>query len=357
MSSYKVLLKPLECYHFPNEQNFWHGKRQDSRELDIPYYSLTELMPSQTTVLGMLRYLILKKNNQLGFDDKVDQCRREELIGKESFAFDSEIQSFGRLKSLGPLHLISVTNEEECLLIPTPLNMGQNKRSYSLKIDDNHNYYFSDFSSKTFVPSFLTIKPNGAIDFVDESAIFSKVYKSRVDTSERTGNNNKDSFFKLEMLVLKDQYLFQFYVDIDEEMDGQPELVFLGGNKSLFEIRFEKVEESFDEHVFLPQSIVNRIRNSLAGNPTLEPGMKVYYCLSDTYGCQEQLLFATSTMKSMRNLRTTQYSSDIKSRFEAGSLITLFGAGSVLYADRELSVSENARNIGLNQLIEIGEKK
>ena len=54
MAVYKVLFHPIEPYFLGNERSFGFDKG------NIRYYAESKEMPSQSTILGTLRYLGLK---------------------------------------------------------------------------------------------------------------------------------------------------------------------------------------------------------------------------------------------------------------------------------------------------------
>ena len=94
---YLVKMTPLEPYAFGTEQGFeYPGEEKTGKE---SYFVKSRFFPEQTTILGMLRYLVLQQQGLLKTDfsyDENEQKQMTECVGKESFSFSSEgVQDFG----------------------------------------------------------------------------------------------------------------------------------------------------------------------------------------------------------------------------------------------------------------------
>ena len=57
---YLITFTPMEPYFFGGERTFGFGKESDRKP---PYYIVSEKKPSQPTLFGTLRYIILSQNN------------------------------------------------------------------------------------------------------------------------------------------------------------------------------------------------------------------------------------------------------------------------------------------------------
>lgn len=75
---YRVELKPLEPYFFAGEKSFGFGKKK--KQSYNNYFIRSELFPTQTTLLGTIRYLILKKYNLLTTKDYSNEKEQEKHI-------------------------------------------------------------------------------------------------------------------------------------------------------------------------------------------------------------------------------------------------------------------------------------
>lgn len=106
---YKIQLTPLEPYTFGTDQGLSFAGIENSRGKES-YYVLSKMVPEQTTIWGMLRYVMLQKANlvesDFGYSDDNKRKKMETLIGKNSFSFASKTeQDFGRLIGISPIFL------------------------------------------------------------------------------------------------------------------------------------------------------------------------------------------------------------------------------------------------------------
>lgn len=129
MTDYLVTFRPLGDYSFGSDRRFsFVGKNNYSEDEYAPYFIRTNRVPEQSTVFGMIRYLILVSNGiQLKQDFKYDQDRRDDmkaLIGEESFSLNGGVGDFGKLEKISPIFLLK--NSEE-IVIPNPFNNKQGK--------------------------------------------------------------------------------------------------------------------------------------------------------------------------------------------------------------------------------------
>ena len=129
MTDYLVTFRPLGDYSFGSDRHFsFVGKTTYSKDEYAPYFIRTNRVPEQSTVFGMIRYLILvshgiqlKQDFQYGDDTR---NKMEKLIGKKSFSLNGGVQHFGKLEKISPIFLLK--NSEE-IVIPNPFNNKQGK--------------------------------------------------------------------------------------------------------------------------------------------------------------------------------------------------------------------------------------
>mgnify|MGYP000712051445 CR=1 FL=1 len=129
MTEYLVTFKPLGDYSFGSDRRFsFVGKNNYSKDEYAPYFIRTNSVPEQSTVFGMIRYLILVSNGiplkqDFQYDDDT-QDNMKELIGEKSFSLNGSVQHFGKLEKISPIFLLK--NSEE-IVIPNPFNNKQGK--------------------------------------------------------------------------------------------------------------------------------------------------------------------------------------------------------------------------------------
>ena len=129
MTEYLVTFKPLGDYSFGSDRRFsFVGRNNYSKDEYAPYFIRTNSVPEQSTVFGMIRYLILVSNGiQLNQDFKYEKDTRDDmkaLIGENSFSLNGGVRDFGKLEKISPIFLLK--NSEE-IVIPNPFNNRQGK--------------------------------------------------------------------------------------------------------------------------------------------------------------------------------------------------------------------------------------
>lgn len=129
MTDYLVTFRPLGDYSFGSDRHFsFVGKNNYSKDEYAPYFIRTNRVPEQSTVFGMIRYLILVSNGiQLKQDFQYGDDTRnkiEALIGEKSFSLNGGVRDFGKLEKISPIFLLK--NSEE-IIIPNPFNNKQGR--------------------------------------------------------------------------------------------------------------------------------------------------------------------------------------------------------------------------------------
>lgn len=359
VKKYKATLRPLEYYHFATEPNFWTRKRiinnGGTGDGQTPYYVTSEKLPSQTTLLGAMRYLVLKQNNELGFN----QSNTVDLIGTASFDFSNNAaQCFGYIKRMGTLFISNP--KTGTIVLKRPRNLHTKNEGLELyQFTSNSNQsYFKDFKEKDddgegFVK--IEKKRRAFSVFQSEAPLFSTVVKTRINKAKRIkpGGNDDEAFFKVEMIKLHPDYVFQFYIEFDARFVPKSDVLFLGAYKAAFEVTFTEIvcnNTDVDEETELEECIKATLNGYSDGT-----GQDYYYAFSDVYLSGEQTPdFSISNKRYFKNLKTENGKISV-SQSDGGEL---YVAGSVFYAkDESFAKNENARKIGLNHLIKISKEQ
>lgn len=132
MTDYLVTFRPLGDYSFGSDRRFsFVGKNNYSEDEYAPYFIRTNRVPEQSTVFGMIRYLILVSNGiDLKQDFQYDENTRDKikaLIGEKSFSLNGGVQDFGKLEKISPIFLRKICKNSEEIVIPNPFNNKQGK--------------------------------------------------------------------------------------------------------------------------------------------------------------------------------------------------------------------------------------
>lgn len=370
MKSYLVKLKPLEPYFFGGERTFNFGVTEDgSKKSYTPYFISSEDIMSQTSILGVLRFLILKINGKLNSTKE----STKDLIGESSFSFEKKNQNFGKIYSISPLFLIHKNQE---YYIKTPFNHkileskeNKNKKYTPFKMEkfqDNTIIQSSKMiesfpMDKEYDPkegianTFLNISNGDIFPYEDNDLLF----RTNVQTGIKktlTGNkeDQNESFFKKEYKILNEDFIFACFVEAEEL--PQKETVIMGQGKSLFEFSCE--EKANDLEVKVKEFFFNYNKNQ----------DEFYYALSDLKPnnafFEKVKGFYITEKKDFRNLITDLSQKSYYKFINKSRLYTLMKAGSVFYFDckngefcgNELFESEYEK-VGFNKLIKVGGEK
>ena len=261
MTTYKISLTPLGRYFFGGDMTFKvSGRKDNHNELFSSYIISSCYFPQQTSLLGMLRFLILSHDKQ-SFNQQTlriqDPARAKNLIGASSFNINAnyEINDFGRIKQLYPCFLEKVENDKSLPLLPTPNDWG-----YKIYFDKNE--FVSINRQRIPLPlvegydpkverNELYITPNGTIYSTEE--LFVKNPRIGINKNYSGITQADDSAFYKQIFYRlgNDKLEGKLHFSCLVEMDDQEELtrysgtiVNIGGDDSKFRFDAIKVKET-----------------------------------------------------------------------------------------------------------------
>ena len=368
---YRVELKPLEPYFFAGEKSFGFGKKK--KQSYNNYFICSELFPTQTTLLGTIRYLILKKYNLLTTKDYSNEKEQEKYVGKSSFQIGQKNQSYGMIERVSPLFIL---NEKGERLVRVPFNQqpksddnlklrslkeksypifdgsnDENNNNYEMKLLENVNLKKEDDVQKLF----YNIDTDGVNKLIKQSDI--------VNSIEKVGINlriEKEAFFKKEYQYLIKGYRFGFYLEInDDEFEKKlddviEDIVYMGSGKSAFKLVMSKTDENIKE-------FIDQVKEAFKMNCD----DVVYYAMSDIIvdfnKIKKYCYLVISDVRTFRNLiRNNQHKNYFES-YKQSDLYNIIRAGSVFFVKSEKEDAFkreiqhiNYEKIGFNKLIKIG---
>jgi len=220
---YLITLTPLEPYLFGGDVTF--GKLGD--EENGTYLVKSEKFPQQSAVLGMLRKEIMIQDGKLTrkvrgeWVDKYDVEAAKKLVGDEKFNLLSKEQNFGVIHSISPIFL------------------HQNGNSFIKKVDINSYEYKSGLLTgyspkKDIYDNYIQI--DNESNKLSSEKIFQEVEQIGIKVG---GGDN--AFFKKTSLLLKDNFSFAFYADLDFEL--QESIVKLGADDSKFKLSIKSTDD------------------------------------------------------------------------------------------------------------------
>ncbi len=357
MSIYKITLEPMGAFFFGGERSFSistkdkHGNPIDPEDKWSSYIIESNKFPQQTSLLGMLRFALLKNSSDCfdlaenkikdGAKDKV-----ETLIGPTGFKVNqgNSRNKFGVIDSIGTCYI----EHNGKLLMPTPLDYGlevnfPDKKNIAIynSIKSIQTPYIKNlnakeeedkqYSGKTQRKSGLLYLDDGKL--VSYNKVFIKDTRVGINRDIQTGETGDNALFKQVFYRLKNGCKFCFYATITDNSAIPPSaIVELGGDSSKFAMTFSKLAEGEKE----PNGFGEVIKSSNKPSVVL---------LADTFIDCEDYIYAISENVPFTFLvssvsDTTQYSrmpergktSDYLYRSDRYSL---FKRGSVFYFDEE----------------------
>lgn len=346
MPFYQLTFTPQAPYFFGNEKTFsFVGEPARYGKL---YYIKGERLPSQSTVFGALRYLLLPEKTFAG------AARAADRIGPESFRMGAEGQRFGAIRAISPLFLC----RGEEWFIPAPLdhNTAAGNERYTpfaqyepMMTPKGERWYAKDYAAKRgLTDGFLSLA-----DAHIESGLFTPTL--------RVGIQRGKDLFKREFQCLRSGFSFSILAQLDdEELEGRQDVVYMGQGKTTFTVRFsQRSEENAFSH--LEEKVRGPLSERHAGRPYL-------YCLSDVLidlpadGTVARDLYAGVPMAVTQAREYRAYQTAEGGRIRKDStLLRLLRAGSILIGTDKAPAPDtarqaNARTAGFNWMIG-GEEK
>lgn len=359
---YLLKIKPIEPYAFSSNISFkYNGVENNKTSYIVP----SKDMPEQTTILGMVRYLVLKSTNSLkfnfdySFEEKENMNR---LIGKESFDFEKENQDFGAIKSISPVFLINNVGD---YIVRAPFfpHKKEGDREYFLPFEmedgvqtslgiislpkkdlknDLEKDLYSSKDTDSFKNRFINLSNKELISDYD---IFKTVLLTGNKKTQKLNKDKDDSFFKKEKKLLNDDYSFAVFVDIADNVDLTNQTICqMGSYKSSFCVT--AVEK--------PNDLEPVVKKAIA---TWE-NKNWYYLLSDSLITKRPNCFAVVEQKEIKNIHTKISEINLKKRLiKSTNSYNLTTSGSIFYGVKpELYNNENLKKIGYNYVIKLSKE-
>jgi CRISPR-associated protein Cmr3 len=233
MSVYKITLVPLERFFFGSDNTF--GKKNQEN-----YFVKSMHFPQQTTLLGTLRYLLLKHFRLMDDDGKVTDYKAEErLIGSTGFSVVKGHNKYGIINSISPLFITGpkgdyVVNSREYGLDWVVDEFSREKKqdliplyyklqngSSKIHTSKSHIPFLSGITSKTVIPELLLCVRSGEIRHLNYNLLLESDPQNGIFIEEQqVGIDKKEpdnAFFKQIGYRLADGYGFSFYAKVEDQ--------------------------------------------------------------------------------------------------------------------------------------------
>lgn len=108
MGKFTIALTPIDKFFFGSDMTFGAEGRDDLNEDFKSYIITSRMFPQQTSLLGMLRFLILSNDSRCFSRGRItDKDAASELIGANSFSVNATADKNGKANSFGIIKSIS----------------------------------------------------------------------------------------------------------------------------------------------------------------------------------------------------------------------------------------------------------
>lgn len=251
MSKYQITLTPLDKFFFGGDMTFKVGTDENNdfdNEQFSSYIIQSSMFPQQTSLLGMLRFLILRNAGEEVFKDGkiVNKARAKALIGDRSFMVEKD-NDFKSINGLSHVRIRRKTENTVTDLEFAPLFKELNFEdtslgSYNLNDISIPSLTKDEYDAKKGINAMLTDGKNKYS--LDD--IFVKDRRVGIDRDIKTGIVDDGALFKQVSYRFNDKeanYCFVFEAEIDDKIpfgsySGQ--MVSVGGDNSQFVIGISK---------------------------------------------------------------------------------------------------------------------
>lgn len=332
MTTYRVTFTPLEPYFFGDDKSrlYTRDRLKETDALgDVRHLIRSEALPSQSTLWGTIRYLLLPvKRENWQYTAEETLCNAE-TVGEASFD-PNVVRSFGKMKALSPLFLWDGTAP----LLPAPFDHIVGNPTYtpfrdyrSVLTPDGERLFAADYRAKDGITHDFIRLTDGAI--VPRETLFSR--KLRTSLNKR----GTVTMFEREYCLLRGGYAFAAYLTVDDDLVPQDAIAFMGQGRSAFAVGFVRGEDRLSEQMakYLPPRTV--------------------YCAGDAFLSPEIYRHCAFAVTDLRTYRTCTFTATgvVKSKL----LHRLVMAGSVFIPRDdtfELVVRHpSAETIGYNRFV------
>lgn len=251
---YLVTLRPIGSYFFGGEVTLGDGTSQN-------YFVESSILPQASTLLGLMRYEVLRQNGLLSYDPSDPKVLEQiyKLIGQTGFSLETPVEQYGIIHKISPVFL----TDGQQFYTAMPLDEGY---TVELNTINRCSYFACDHGSedqKENITSETTINGFNPKTY-DNYKYWCDPAKKRLDNpftfSQQIGitkngrkDNEKDAFYKQTLVRLAPSLSMAFTVEVEK---GSPFkegkcILPLGGNRSMFVMTIISTELDM-ETIFSP---------------------------------------------------------------------------------------------------------
>lgn len=268
MSRYQITLTPVDKFFFGGDMTFSVGLKETTRKWEeltekerkemgfntqySSYIIQSSMFPQQTSLLGMLRFLILRNAGDDVFKDGhiTDKAKAKELIGERSFMVNRR-NDFKTIRSISHVRIRRIAKGKTSDLEFAPLFKELSFAEASVGSYNINDICIPSLTKEEYdAKKGLDIMLTDGVDRVKLDDVFVEDRRVGINRDIKTGIVDDGALFKqisYRFNSKKGQFCFVFDADIDdavplETYSGQ--VVSVGGDNSQFVIGISKTEKS-----------------------------------------------------------------------------------------------------------------
>ena len=253
MSKYQITLTPVDKFFFGGDMTFAvKGQDKNFENQYVSYIVQSSMFPQQTSLLGMLRFLILRNAGEEVFKNGhiVDKTKAKELIGIRSFMVNNN-NDFKTIKRLGHISVRKTTHGQTSNLEFAPLFKelsfdGASVGSYNLNEISIPSLTKKDFDAKKGLDIMLT----DGVDKIKLEDVFVQDRRIGINRDIKTGIVDDGALFKQISYRFNNKeanYCFVFDAEVEDSVPFESysgQVVSVGGDNSQFVIGISKDEKT-----------------------------------------------------------------------------------------------------------------
>lgn len=278
-----ITFKPAGKFYFGTSQSFGES-----------FFAASLIFPPQTTILGTLRATILEQKNKLNLNTRLpldlNDNELKELTGtSEMKGIDDADDNFGKILKISPVFIVRQKRESVCpedFLLPVPsdiflneqgkLNLIEFKPEGNSKVLAGEKDYFSFSAGRKIKEPKADYL--GGIKFWSEYKEYK--HKKKLTThngyfsekiiipdsqhgiarKDRRTREEESLFYTKNDYRMDNDYMFGVIVHLSEENAVENYDVFMGGERSLFKMKVERLPKSLP-HLFANHPVISRFIN------------------------------------------------------------------------------------------------
>lgn len=250
-NKYLITLTPVGNYFFGGENSFGDMANDDK----INYLVEGLKYPQQTSILGMLRYELLRNAGMLAPNHTTKKAK--ELIGAEG-GFNGESKDFGIIKSISPVFIKPQNGDENSYILPEGFlyqkDKNNNLEERDILLQQNLEQGRASILSAYDPKKYLEDRGELLIEKDNEQiSVFGKSEQVGIK-KDYSGKTDNDSFFKqtfkrLNKSDTNEKFSFGFFACFSRELnDGELSngIINMGADQSLFHMKIDKCIHDHD---------------------------------------------------------------------------------------------------------------